>query len=609
MNLKHRRINEYNDMLCIDLDNDSETHLFRHASEITRETKGGYLKGKISIPMTDKPCYLRLSLVPAERDGFNDKDLHPNMLHINLRQNKKTRQIQAGELPDDVDWAFVFRVDPNGTVSRVYSTIPDKRFVELTEGSPSNIGMTKGISPISQVSDHLHPINALNNASNYKPDTCLGPLKLPSFSCLALNQVTTVKDRKYVDLGTTGLMFNIITPLQKFSKGGITLTDVLKQRYQDLQLSPMPSDLAKQIEEYYTNKKDKIRLQRVRLMVEIFGCDLDFQKSATSQIITNSKSKECGPLSLHDVNPVVSCVQSRTKIMMLSFFKLVSEVKAAFILWSKEENCTINDHSILSRLKQPEDCTVFNQTVITCIAPPQSWDVIQEIRQKNLELRIFAYRPSDNRLSRNSFKFEYLEHVQAAQQTKHSFYGPTGPQCGFCYMQQYNRNTVELSLAKPGVQRRKHDNEGRNEVPDDLINELQNKSPPRTATETATSTITTRTEILQTRSPEREFAGSGSSSSMSRISSPCPEPIKLEPITVTSMEPCVMGGSTKPLFEIVMSPQDVIDLSTKSSPPRGSPGPSGGPFLVKRRISTSSTSATETCDQDLKRQKLLHSNY
>ena len=72
--------------------------------------------------------------------------------------------------------------------------------------------------------------------------------------------------------------------------------------------------------------QDKIRLQRVRLMVEIFGCDLDFLKSATSQIITNSKSKECGPLSLHDVNPVVSCVQSRTKIMMLSFFKLVSVI-------------------------------------------------------------------------------------------------------------------------------------------------------------------------------------------------------------------------------------------------------------------------------------------
>ena len=241
----------------------------------------------------------------------------------------------------------------------------------------------------------------------------------------------------------------------------------------------------------------------------------------------------------------------------------------------------------MSRLKQPEDCVVFNQTVITCITPPQSWDVIQEIRQKNLELRIFAYRPSDNRLSRNSFKFEYLEHVQAIPQNKHSFYGPagtskspknysskilnlfffgiSGPQCGFCYMQQYNQNTVELSLAKPGVQRRKHDNEGRNEVPDDLINELQNKSPPRatSTTETATSTITTtRTEILQTRSPEREFGTpTGSSSSISRISSP--EIIKLEPITVTSLEPCEY--TSKPLFEIVMSPQDVIDLST--SPP------------------------------------------
>lgn len=281
----------------------------------------------------------------------------------------------------------------------------------------------------------------------------------------------------------------------------------------------------------------------------------------------------------------------------------------------------------MSRLKQPEDCVVFNQTVITCITPPQSWDVIQEIRQKNLELRIFAYRPSDNRLSRNSFKFEYLEHVQAIPQNKHSFYGPagtskspknhsskilnfsgiSGPQCGFCYMQQYNQNTVELSLAKPGVQRRKHDNEGRNEVPDDLINELQNKSPPRatSTTETATSTITTtRTEILQTRSPEREFGTpTGSSSSISRISSP--EIIKLEPITVTSLEPCEY--TSKPLFEIVMSPQDVIDLST--SPPRGSPKPPGGPFLVKRRISTTPATDKETCDQDLKRQKLLHSNY
>ena len=75
---------------------ESETHLFRHASEITRETKGGYLKGKIIIPKSTKPCYLRLSLVPAEPDiQTNAFHLHPNLLHINLRQNKKNRNLEV----------------------------------------------------------------------------------------------------------------------------------------------------------------------------------------------------------------------------------------------------------------------------------------------------------------------------------------------------------------------------------------------------------------------------------------------------------------------------------------------------------------------------------
>ena len=66
---------------------------------------------------------------------------------------------------------------------------------------------------------------------------------------------------------------------------------------------------------------------------------------------------------------------------------------------------------ILQDLKQPEDCTVFNQTVITCTVPPQKWEVIQTIKRLNYELRICAFRPSDNRMSMNSFKFEYLPHV------------------------------------------------------------------------------------------------------------------------------------------------------------------------------------------------------
>ena len=71
----------------------------------------------------------------------------------------------------------------------------------------------------------------------------------------------------------------------------------------------------------------KVKLQSVRLLAEVFDCDpgMSFQKSALSQIIMNSKSKECGPLRLHDLNPAASCHLSRTKVFILSFFKLVSK--------------------------------------------------------------------------------------------------------------------------------------------------------------------------------------------------------------------------------------------------------------------------------------------
>ena len=79
-----------------------------------------------------------------------------------------------------------------------------------------------------------------------------------------------------------------------------------------------------------------MKLQQVRLLVEIFTCEdlppahasmpasqnLLFRSSALSQVVTNSKSKECGPLQLHDVNPNLSCCQSETKIVILSFFKV-----------------------------------------------------------------------------------------------------------------------------------------------------------------------------------------------------------------------------------------------------------------------------------------------
>ena len=89
----------------------------------------------------------------------------------------------------------------------------------------------------------------------YEQNMTVGPLNVPEYSNLSLTRVTVVKEGRYLDLGTSGLMLNIITPLQKFSKGGTTITDVIQQRYLDLYGRQMTSSLMKRIEESFTSKK------------------------------------------------------------------------------------------------------------------------------------------------------------------------------------------------------------------------------------------------------------------------------------------------------------------------------------------------------------------
>ena len=227
-------------------------------------------------------------------------------------------------------------------------------------------------------------------------------------------------------------------------------------------------------------------------------------------------------------------------------------------------------------MNQPRDPVVFNQTVITCIAPPQDPNVIREIKQKNLELHIFAYRPSDNRLSRNSFKFEYMDHVPANITTLsrfNNFHG-SAPVCGFCHMEQYNNMTVELSLAKPGVQRRKAD-DANNEVPEHLKEELQSKSPPR-EDKSNNATSTTSTTILQTRSPERDLNYRKSSSPEVMIKT---EP--LEPILITPMQPNAAGN--QPIYQIIMHPQPLgLVPAENARPTMVQRGPRGLPALQRR---------------------------
>jgi hypothetical protein len=93
------------------------------------------------------------------------------------------------------------------------------------------------------------------------------------------------------------------------------------------------------------------------------GTTYEFITSNYSEVITSSKSKECGPLQLHDVNPTMVCCFSESKIFLLAFFKLVADARAIFVLFDPAKGEVVyNRHQDLMRqINQPIVCSVFNQ--------------------------------------------------------------------------------------------------------------------------------------------------------------------------------------------------------------------------------------------------------
>ena len=85
---------------------------------------------------------------------------------------------QMGELPNDVDWSFVFRIDPDGSVSRVSSTSQVRRFYQL--------------QPITDpfYSENLIEKKYESRNGIYEENLTSGCLNVPEYSNLSLTKVT-----------------------------------------------------------------------------------------------------------------------------------------------------------------------------------------------------------------------------------------------------------------------------------------------------------------------------------------------------------------------------------------------------------------------------------
>lgn len=62
-----------------------------------------------------------------------------------------------------------------------------------------------------------------------------------------------------LDLGANGLMLNVITPLQKYLNSGITVVDVLNQRFLDLHQIDISDQFLEEVETVFSRKEVKTR--------------------------------------------------------------------------------------------------------------------------------------------------------------------------------------------------------------------------------------------------------------------------------------------------------------------------------------------------------------
>lgn len=95
---------------------------------------------------------------------------------------------------------------------------------------------------------------------------------------------------RYIELGNRGLMLNVITPLQKFSRGGATISDVLRQRFHDVFQREMSSDLLMKSEEIFTKSKE-VRRKFVWRQLEYETYQFSWKNDIRIQLMFDEEGK------------------------------------------------------------------------------------------------------------------------------------------------------------------------------------------------------------------------------------------------------------------------------------------------------------------------------
>ena len=379
-------------------------HLFRYPSEWdprqNGKTKGGYLEGRIQLPVTKKNLRVLLSTHPEKIHNFRnikmsetEREIHPTLIHV-VRKGKGNRRYNEKEpVPNIYHWQQEFHI------------IDGKVFI------------------CNKTSEEDEP--------RYKTEEERIQLRDEMFKLSEGNVLHIGKEA-----GELNLIILIPKTDKRANQTDVSLNKLLQSRTQN-------NEVFNLLSETYRGK-NSVNLKKIKLKVEVSCLETGVSLgSSLSCAISDTASKAHGAMDLHDATPLRSCANGGRKVVMIAEFGLAKDVEPRFQLYDNDGRRLLEEEDKL--LTQPSDISVMKESIIF-ITPQQKYSEL--ILRNNFTIKLVARRESDGYVSRKKFNFSYVPH---------DFYTP---QCIFCDHDPDNDGQEKAKLApmrdvaRPGVRKR-----------------------------------------------------------------------------------------------------------------------------------------------------------
>ena len=378
----------------IEWDIDDHGHLYRYPSQWdpTSKTYGGYLKGKVTIPLEMIPqdegdiseLYILVSpdFSPEDQEKMREElgeqylSIHPAILKV-VRKKDGRRNGDAEPYPNSQHGVQEF-------------------FIRKEDGKL---------------------LLYIRNKTSDKDDQRNIPENSFMFELKKENDTVAVK----LGGGKDELMLIILLPLTdvRDKKGELNISSVLRSRTSRGVCDELTF---KKLRGFFEKADNR---HTVRLVAKVFKENV-LLGSASSPGILDTAHKSVGALNVSRAAPLFSCDMGGTEVIMVSEYKnWHKSVIPTFYLKSRDGSRIAEDSYENRRLVQPKKEDISNDGKSLSFLPPAQ-PHLEDWQGKGMQLYLRVKRPKapkvEEALSQKSFPFQYISHARIPSDLKLCFH-------------------------------------------------------------------------------------------------------------------------------------------------------------------------------------------